>query len=230
PRLDWDGLSGDPFALAMSSDTLHMAKRHNVLVGLEVMLLRYVGYRARLVEGYRIDLSPDLNEYGVGEKDSHSWVEYFDEDVGIWRRLDPYTAEEERNVRDVEVYFPDEHVPYEGEGEYRPSGLSYTFFDPNDLSKEPLQIYDEPAFTFHSASKLTREGKVRIKLNTSASRMYNIFGDDVTRYYNLKNSSDSGFLYVGGDNVYMSVSYLSPQPDVSFTSPSETKIENKKRR
>jgi len=197
----------DPIVrLLMDSDVKHMS-RHNVLVGLETLVLRRLGYRARFVDGFRVVGSETYVTY----QDNFSWVEVFNEKQLYWE-----TLVFESNSRPVETLINysvnKSSVVYNGERQ-----------EPQQPTINGQALGTGDTIEWAYKGSLTDVGNYRIRVDDDNTKVRNIFGDDVSEYYRFEATGDSGIfsitacpLTVTTPNMSVDIGY---NPSMSYDKP-----------
>ncbi len=177
--VSWDGyqISGvEPINQILNNPALKHMGHHNAFVALETFLLRRLGYRARFVDGFRVKLDESFSNSKVTYANSICWVEYFDNEYLCWQTtfFDTYL----RTRSYLSYYFENESAAYDG-----------TIKTPQQDPKQSMVYEDDFAIDDHIEWAFKGEpvnvGKYRIRVDLDKTKVYNVFGDDVTDYYNL---------------------------------------------
>lgn len=198
----------DPFKWLLTREELRHMSHHNVFVGLETLLLRRIGYRARFVDGFKVKLDENYSNSFVTYQSAYSWVEYFDDEYKCWTPLS-----------------------FETKMRYTHS-LSYTFEDDDTLvydgtkqktHKTPLQemvyegsseLYEGDHIEWGFKGNTVNAGSYRIKADLGfdgTTRVYNVFGDDVTIYYEI-NVESSGMLTINEREITVTTGNWTASP------------------
>ena len=188
----------DPILYLFGPEARHMSNRRNVLVGLEVLLLRYLGYRARFVDGFRInDRLSAQGPVPITYKDSYSWIELYDERLNFWVPME-VTSDEREEVHQVTYKFVENNSMYSStyNGLYQVPSADCLERDYDASGDKGLYSGDYVRWDFGSG--FLQAGTYRVRPKPSTSKVYNVFGDDVSDFYDLRIATGSNKVFTIG--------------------------------
>jgi hypothetical protein len=165
---------------------------------METLLLRRLGYRARFVDGFRVKLDESYNNSYVTYKDAYCWVEYFDDRYLCWQSMSSETHE--RYHMDLYYSFGDDETTYDGTVKTTTKGPTQ-----NMVYEDGLATDDHIEWVFKGNP--VNVGKYRIRVDLDNTKVYNVFGDDVTNYYDLIIDS-AGILSIKERPITVSTAHL----------------------
>ena len=166
----------EPINQLLNDPSLQHMGYHSLFAGLETLLLRRIGYRARFVDGFKVKLDEYSNN-NVTYSSSYSWVECFDDEHLYWQpfMFDTWT----RYKKELHYVFNDDDKPvYDGT-------RKTTAQDPQPSENYGDVIAGGDHIEWVFKGNPVNVGKYRIRVDRENTKVYNVFGDDVTNYYDL---------------------------------------------
>ena len=195
---DYEISGVEPIYEILNNPALKHLGHHNAFVAMETLLLRRLGYRARFVDGFRVRLDENYNNSYVTYKDAYCWVEYFDDRYLCWQSMSSETHE--RHHMDLYYSFGDDETTYDGTVKTTTKGPTQ-----NMVYEDGFATDDHIEWVFKGNP--VNVGKYRIRVDTENTKVYNVFGDDVTNYYDLHIDS-TGMLSIEEMRIKVSTASL----------------------